>query len=474
MREDELRRLADEIAASYEARRLTMDGLKAGVVLLREESQTLMKEFAGARRDNAKGLREELTRFKMESQEGVSDLKQATRSLLHNMALRRQEAGDALRQQLEQFHEGLLRGQKDLVAAGDQRRQAATAEIEARADLVAAIREETRRELMAFRETSRETQRMFETRLTSLMQDLRVFHADLARSEDLRKKRVRQELKEMAGSLNARIRSAKKALREFQATLAEGEKARKTAAQEHYRNSREALEALFDGLHKDLQTFRIELEEANHDRRRRVQDELNQTAKDLRNRLERFRNGLVAQVGGFLNGLRQNRVDDAAAWREVTGDMGAKAPAPEEADAPSGERDRSKAEIDPREAAETPIKAVPAANAGLPSEPMVAPPELAEGKTPETASPETSFSAEAAPAEASPVEDTQPDPAAELFAENLGEMILDLLHASPEGLKMVEISEKLGLPNWRSLIPVMRELMDEEAVRKEETTYFAL
>lgn len=50
--------------------------------------------------------------------------------------------------------------------------------------------------------------------------------------------------------------------------------------------------------------------------------------------------------------------------------------------------------------------------------------------------------------------------------------ILNLIGDHPEGLRMVEIGEELGIENWRSLIPVMRELLDDEEIRKEGSTYF--
>lgn len=54
-----------------------------------------------------------------------------------------------------------------------------------------------------------------------------------------------------------------------------------------------------------------------------------------------------------------------------------------------------------------------------------------------------------------------------------GGRILDLLEDSSEGLKMTKIADMLGIENWRSLIPVMRELLDDEEIRKEGTLYFS-
>jgi len=56
--------------------------------------------------------------------------------------------------------------------------------------------------------------------------------------------------------------------------------------------------------------------------------------------------------------------------------------------------------------------------------------------------------------------------------EDLGGRILDLLDDNPEGLKMTRIADMLGVENWRTLIPVMRELQDDGEIRKEDTLYF--
>jgi len=56
--------------------------------------------------------------------------------------------------------------------------------------------------------------------------------------------------------------------------------------------------------------------------------------------------------------------------------------------------------------------------------------------------------------------------------ENIRE-ILDLLEDNPDGLRMVEISDILGFENWRSLIPMMRELLDAGEINKVDSTYYA-
>jgi len=40
-------------------------------------------------------------------------------------------------------------------------------------------------------------------------------------------------------------------------------------------------------------------------------------------------------------------------------------------------------------------------------------------------------------------------------------------------MKMIQLAELLGIENWRSLIPVMRELLDERVLEKDGSLYFA-
>jgi len=56
--------------------------------------------------------------------------------------------------------------------------------------------------------------------------------------------------------------------------------------------------------------------------------------------------------------------------------------------------------------------------------------------------------------------------------ELLKEGILKALKDEPDGLKMTQIAEILGVENWRSLIPALRELLDESEICKEDPVYY--
>jgi hypothetical protein len=56
--------------------------------------------------------------------------------------------------------------------------------------------------------------------------------------------------------------------------------------------------------------------------------------------------------------------------------------------------------------------------------------------------------------------------------EQLRDKIIDVVSDNPDGIKMTKIAEILGVENWRSLIPIMRQLLDEDELEKEGSLYF--
>jgi|AntAceMinimDraft_9_1070365.scaffolds.fasta_scaffold21294_2 hypothetical protein len=55
----------------------------------------------------------------------------------------------------------------------------------------------------------------------------------------------------------------------------------------------------------------------------------------------------------------------------------------------------------------------------------------------------------------------------------LSERIVGLVGEHENGLKMTQIADILDVGNWRSLIPVIRELLDKDLIEKEGSLYFA-
>lgn len=54
------------------------------------------------------------------------------------------------------------------------------------------------------------------------------------------------------------------------------------------------------------------------------------------------------------------------------------------------------------------------------------------------------------------------------------EKVMTILSDYSDGLKMTQLAELLDIEQWRTLIPVMRDLMDNKQIRKEGSVYFTL
>jgi len=70
------------------------------------------------------------------------------------------------------------------------------------------------------------------------------------------------------------------------------------------------------------------------------------------------------------------------------------------------------------------------------------------------------------------IQDHALDEDAGMNRENHRERIVTVLRNHKEGMKMIQVAELLGVENWRSLIPVMRELLDERILVKDSCLYF--
>ncbi len=82
-------------------------------------------------------------------------------------------------------------------------------------------------------------------------------------------------------------------------------------------------------------------------------------------------------------------------------------------------------------------------------------------------------SAPSAEAVSAPPAEKAADPAAGFRdKEKVKDRIVKVVEMHPDGIKMVQVAETLGVENWRALIPVMRELCDEELLGKEGPLYF--
>lgn len=430
---EQLKRLAEEIATSYEARIQGIADLKEGTVSLQKEAGELLKTFSKSRLEVARDTREELAQFKVECQQGVVQLKQATHELLKEISARNSEVKEVLRGELGEFRAGLAEYKAALDTSEVERKQDAGEAIEVRKGVIGEIKEETHSALAGFTEARQAMWKDLKVKLEELMKDIQRFQADLADSETERKKKVRVELKEASELIRSQLAVLMKALRVFQTDLVKVEKERKNQTQESLKDMRVELNTLFRNLRKDLSRFRVDLNKAEKDRSSATQKDLKNMSEDLWERLSEFHDHLSSAVSEFLGVLNVSRTEGAMAWREILGALR------------GGDASKT-AQVKTQEA-----KSVTETRARA-TEPKV----VGQGGA-------------VAPKEEALDGDESLTP-----QEGLVEDIMDLLNDHPEGLKLVEISEKLRVLNWRSLIPVMRELLDDEEVKKEEILYFAV
>ncbi len=260
--------------------------------------------------------------------------------------------------------------------------------------------------------------------LDKFMSDLARFQSDLKKAANDRKNRMQAELKEMADQLRSDLGEFKSNLGGFKSDLEEAESERKKRTRADLKETAERMRSDLDKFMSDLAGFQSDLKKAANDRKKKTREELKEMADELRGKLEAFRTDLSEEVGALMAELKAGRSEAMQAWNQILSTM-------------RHEKKRAAAPSPPAK-----VKAI------------------AEVKPVEEAIEEEAIKEEA-------IEEEE-------FGEReeLRENILDLLDETPDGLRMVEIADHLGISNWRSLIPVMRELLDEGEVRKEDSTYY--
>jgi len=187
-----------------------------------------------------------------------------------------------------------------------------------------------------------------------------------------------------------------------------------------------------------LAQFKTDLDRAETERKDTVGQELKEKAEELRANLSNFGAELSASVAGLMGGTsKKDRSEAAAAWNEILSAM----------------RNRGEAMVITTPVAveaEVEIKTVPEA---VEEEVLGEEPAQEEVEEPEP--------------------EEEPEEELDEREENIRE-ILEVLEDNPDGLRMVEISDIMGFDNWRSLIPIIRELLDEGEINKVDSTYYAV
>ena len=197
-------------------------------------------------------------------------------------------------------------------------------------------------------------------------------------------------------------------------------------------------EEMADRLRSDLDRFKSDLDAAEADRKDTTQAELKEMADRLRSDLDRFKSDLDAAEADRKTADQAEISERKWAISSILGDF---------------KKDREEAGIALREFV---------VNKQSVRQAIITGPAKAE-----------------AAVEVKPVEEAidkeeveEEIPEKEEEKEELTDQILHLLDDYPDGLKMVEIADIMGIENWRSLIPVIRSLLDQGELRKDGSTYY--
>lgn len=402
MLQDDLRRLAEEIAAAHEERMNAMDRMRQDMATSKAQTLEFISTLAESRKSMAQEMLAGFDQIRENRKEDVSTLCKATRDMLDDISTARKESSEKLRDELEQFSLLLQQYKADLDVSEAGRKEQTQTEIEDRKKLIAELGAKTKSLLKEFEETRKGVSEALRLNLQALRQSLVEFKTSLQKAETERKEGVQAELKESAEFLRAMLADVIAGLRRFM----------------------EGLDA------------------AETERKKADRSEFEEMAAGLRGRLSEFRSSLTASVSTLLGELNSDRSNAARIWKEILSAV------------QSGRAGESVAPVEV--AAEEKVGTV---------EEVLQSSQSTEKKASEPVAEE--------PAEDLPAEEgSESSQEATEWGSDFEDRILELLRERPQGLKMVEIAEELGLANWRSLIPVIRELLENGDVRKEDSSYF--
>ena len=410
---------------------------KGYIADLKNATINLVGDFENARNEMWAGLKSQLVSFTSELTRFRGEMSHASKERLEAMRSELKEMGENLRSELAGFMSILNQFKMDLDQAEDARKETALAEISDRKQNVQGILGDTRALLKAFGNARGEMWTELKGRLDAFTSELSQFKADLDQAEVTRQGEMGQEISDRREHIENLKGDTLNLINDF-------ENARKEMWS--------SLKSELEGFTSLLSQFKADLDQAENERRETVGGELKEKAEELRATLSNFSSNLSASVAGLMGELKKDRSEAAEAWNSILSVMrsggGLTLTTPEKpVAAPEPERD------------------IPASEVQTTRE------EPAEEKE-EFIAPEPAMAA--TPEEETDSEDLPESQETEVDTQTLHEEIVSLLQDLPDGLRMVEIAEQLRIENWRSLIPTMRELLDDGEIIKEDSTYFVV
>jgi len=397
------------------------------VANLRKETLNLVKDFENARKEMWRRMKSDLNDFTTALGGFRADLAAANSERLKMIRSELKEMGERLRSDLKSFMSLLAQFKKDLDLAERTRKGEALAEIADRRKEVEAVLEATRGLLKDFGTAREEMWDSLKSQLEAFTAELAQFKKDLDLAERTRKGEALAEIADRKKDVEAVLEATRGLLKDFG-----------TAREEMWDSLKSQLEAFT----AELAQFKADMDKSEAERQESMGRDLKEKAHELRSALSGFTSELSASVAGMMGELKKDRAEATQAWNQILSTI-----------KPS----RGKARTMPVSGAE-PVVVKETVQEAVEEEKETPPQDVSPKKEMEQ-EPEMEAEEEASEEELDE-------------REGLISEILGMLEENPGGLRMVEIADSLGVANWRSLIPIMKELQDDGDVKKEDSTYF--
>jgi len=411
---------------------------------LRKDIFTLISDFGNARKEMWHRLQSDLADLTRALAGFRKDLADANTERIERVSAELKDMGDRLRLDIRGFKSMLHRFKADLDKAENARREEAQAEIDERRRELDLVLGSTRDLLKEFGTQRQEMWDRLRNELEAFSSELSQFKKDVESAEKMRKKEALADGSERRRQLAALDTPG--LLRDFG-----------VARNEMWR----LLKLELDDFAAGLARFKAELDRSEEGRKEAMGRELKEGAEELRSALSGFASEMAGSVAAMMGELKKDRAEAVQAWNQILSGMRASQSgkaflsekAPAAAAQPVGVRVEKKVEA-------------------MPEKGSAAEKDLASKEAEDIGAEFKGLAHAESPFENAPVTEMEDEFEEEDEREGLISEILGMLEDHPEGLRMVEIAEILGMDNWRALIPFMRELLEDGDVRKEDSTYF--
>jgi hypothetical protein len=409
---------------------------KGYIADLRSATLNLVSDFENARNEMWAGLKAQLESFTSELANFRKEMVGASKERIDAIRVELKQMGENLRSELNDFMSDLAQFRVTLDKAETLRKETAQTKIAERREDINMVLQGTRDLLKAFQTARGEMAADLKDRLDVFTSALLQFKEDLDQAETERKDTMGREISDRRDHIDNLKKDTQNLINDFEG-----------ARKDMWRGLKSELDAFTQALVR----FKGDLDQAETERKETVGQELKEKAEELRSNLSNFSADMSASVSGLMGELKKDRSEAAQAWSEILSVMRSAAGAmtltiPEEPVAAT----EPESDADVPEVEEAPVEEV-----GAVMEPEDEP------------EPEAVMEEEAE-------EDIAEDFLDEEETETLHNQIVALLQDFPGGLRMVEIAEEVEVENWRSLIPIMRDLQNDGEVKKEDSTYFVV